>query len=244
MGIRLLISQHLSLHHPSPGHIGTIALHARPLSIIRAAVEDASHACARELRFTPPVHISGDESATFPFLPSHLHHIVFELVKNSMRAVVERQHAIGGSDDSAPPIRIVLSSDDSEIAVRLSDEGGGIPRRDLPKVWSYLYTTTEHSAADQFAALDGADGDMERMAGNERHSTHALRAAALGVTSCELTSRDCRSVCPPGWGYGLPLSRLYARFFGGNLSVMSMPNHGLDAFLYLPNLGDTQLFLD
>ena len=156
MGIRLLISQHLSLHHPSPGHIGTIALQARPLSIIRAAVEDASHVCARELRFIPRVTLSGDEEAHFPFLPSHLHHVVFELMKNSMRAVVERQHATGGGEDSAPPIRIVLSSDDNEFAVRLSDEGGGIPRRDLSKIWSYLVSTAHsrtQAAAQQYSNI-------------------------------------------------------------------------------------------
>jgi pyruvate dehydrogenase kinase 2/3/4 len=47
-----------------------------------------------------------------------------------------------------------------------------------------------------------------------------------------------------GWGYGLPLSRLYARFFGGDLQVMSMPNYGVDCFLYLPKIGNEQLFLD
>ena len=180
MGIRLLISQHLSLHHPSPGYIGTIALHARPLSIIRAAVEDASHVCARELRFIPRVSISGDESATFHFLPSHLHHIVYELTKNSMRAVVERQHATGGSEESAPPIRIVLSSDDSEFAVRLSDEGGGIPRKDLSKVWSYLYTTIDYSDADKFAALEGTSAEMERMAGTTTTAHHARAPCVSG----------------------------------------------------------------
>ena len=135
------------------------------MAIIRGAVEDASHICARELRFLPRVSLSGEEEATFPFLPSHLHHIVFELCKNSMRAVVERQHAIGGSEDSTPPIHIVLSSDDSEFAVRVSDEGGGIPRKDLSSVWSYLWTTTEQSDTNKAAALEGAVADMERMAG-------------------------------------------------------------------------------
>ena len=50
--------------------------------------------------------------------------------------------------------------------------------------------------------------------------------------------------CVSGYGCGLPLSRLYARFFHGDLTIMSMPNHGLDAFLYLPKLSDEQLFLD
>merc|ERR1719477_35603 len=36
-----------------------------------------------------------------------------------------------------------------------------------------------------------------------------------------------------GFGYGLPLSRLYARYFGGDLEVISMDGYGTDTFVYL-----------
>ena len=39
-------------------------------------------------------------------------------------------------------------------------------------------------------------------------------------------------------GFGLPLARIYARYFGGELTLKSMEGHGLDAYLYLPRLGD------
>tara|TARA_B110000305_G_C18777001_1_gene332171 strand:+ start:277 stop:474 length:198 start_codon:yes stop_codon:yes gene_type:complete len=42
-----------------------------------------------------------------------------------------------------------------------------------------------------------------------------------------------------GLGYGLPISRAYARFFGGDLSVMSMEGSGTDVFLHLNRLGDS-----
>ena len=41
-----------------------------------------------------------------------------------------------------------------------------------------------------------------------------------------------------GLGYGLPISRSYARYFGGDLNIMSMEGHGTDAFLHLPRLGN------
>ena len=43
-----------------------------------------------------------------------------------------------------------------------------------------------------------------------------------------------------GLGVGLPLSRLFARYFGGDLEVMSIPGYGTDAYLRLNKLGDSE----
>ena len=40
-----------------------------------------------------------------------------------------------------------------------------------------------------------------------------------------------------GYGVGLPLSRLYARYFGGDLQLLSMEGFGTDVFLHLNRLG-------
>lgn len=38
--------------------------------------------------------------------------------------------------------------------------------------------------------------------------------------------------------YGLPISRSYARYFGGDLSIVSMEGYGTDAFVHLSRLGN------
>lgn len=40
-----------------------------------------------------------------------------------------------------------------------------------------------------------------------------------------------------GLGYGLPLSRLYARYFGGDLQIISLEGFGTDAYIHLSRLG-------
>lgn len=89
---------------------------------------------------------------------------------------------------------------------QVSDEGGGIPRSGLPKIWTYLYTTANSPLMEMDASAEGSDGP-------------AILA---------------------GYGYGLPISRLYARYFGGDLQIISMEGYGTDAYLHLNRLGNVQ----
>ncbi|KAG5573942.1 hypothetical protein H5410_063708 [Solanum commersonii] len=192
--------QHVALHDPNPlpNCVGYIHTKMSPLKVVRDASEDARSICLREYGSAPEVNIYGDPNLTFPYVPSHLHMMVFELVKNSARAVQER---FMDSDDDAPPIRIIVAGGLEDI----SDEGGGIPRSGLPKIFTYLYSTAENPLDEDFTTTGAA-------------------------TACTMA----------GYGYGIPISRLYARYFGGDLQILSMEGYGTDAFLHLLRLGDSQ----
>ena len=80
----------------------------------------------------------------------------------------------------------------------------------MKKIWSYLFTTADPSIQQRSV---GCDDDM-----NTDHSVEAPLA---------------------GLGYGLPISRSYARYFGGDVSIMSMEVYGTDAFVHLRRRGDS-----
>lgn len=203
IGIRMLIGQHVELHNPNPPPhvVGYIHTKMSPLEVARNASEDARAICCREYGSAPDVHIYGDPNFTFPYVPAHLHLMVFELVKNSLRAVQER---FMDSDKLSPPIRIIVADGIEDVTIKVSDEGGGIPRSGLPKIFTYLYSTARNPL--------------------DEHSD-------LGIAD---------SVTMAGYGYGLPISRLYARYFGGDLQIISMEGYGTDAYLHLSRLGDSQ----
>ncbi|XP_057751142.1 pyruvate dehydrogenase (acetyl-transferring) kinase, mitochondrial [Arachis stenosperma] len=203
IGIRMLIGQHVELHNPNPPPhcVGYIHTKMSPVEVARNASEDARSICFREYGSAPNVDIYGDPDFTFPYVPAHLHLMMFELVKNSLRAVQER---FMDSDKVAPPIRIIVADGLEDVTIKVSDEGGGIPRSGLPKIFTYLYSTARNPL--------------------DEHSD-------LGVAD---------NVTMAGYGYGLPISRLYARYFGGDLQIISMEGYGTDAYLHLSRLGDSQ----
>lgn len=205
IGIRMLIGQHIALKDKQKeNHIGLIDTRCSPATVCQHAIDDARNICMREKGGAPEVTIYGDPGFTFPYVPSHLHHMVFELVKNSLRAVYDRYE---DGDHDSPPIRLVVAEGEEDITIKVSDEGGGIPRSGLPKIWTYLYTTAK-SPLDDMAHEDSEGGDGPSVLA--------------------------------GYGYGLPISRLYARYFGGDLAIISMEGYGTDAYLHLNRLGNVQ----
>jgi pyruvate dehydrogenase kinase 2/3/4 len=100
----------------------------------------------------PPVQLICPQNLTFPYVPGHLSHICFELLKNSLRAIVERH---GADNEVFPPIKVVVVEGKEDITIKISDEGGGIPRSAIPLIWTYMYTTMESQGIDSnFQASD------------------------------------------------------------------------------------------
>ncbi|CBZ55669.1 Pyruvate dehydrogenase kinase, isoenzyme 2,related [Neospora caninum Liverpool] len=48
---------------------------------------------------------------------------------------------IADSDTKLPPIQVVVSGDNRVIAIKMSDQGGGVGQESIEKIWSYMYTT-------------------------------------------------------------------------------------------------------
>ncbi|KIM37369.1 hypothetical protein M413DRAFT_56993, partial [Hebeloma cylindrosporum] len=106
--------------------------------------------------------------------------------------------------ESLPPIKVVVVEATEDITIKISDEGGVIPRSTIPLIWTYMYTTMESQSLDSnFKASD-------------------FKAPMAG------------------FGYGLPLSPLYARYFGGDLRLISMDGFGMDLYIHLNRLSSSR----
>ncbi|EFJ38193.1 hypothetical protein SELMODRAFT_164498 [Selaginella moellendorffii] len=201
IGIRMLIGQHVALHQKNPpGYIGLVSTQVSPVEVIHNAASDARAMCSRIYGRSPDVHVVGDSGLKFAYVPTHLHWMVFELLKNSLRSVQERF----STASKTPAVKVIVAGGTEDVTIKISDEGGGIPRSELPKVWSYFYSTGEIPLLDQNRFLEQPSDAMA------------------------------------GYGYGLPVTRLYARYFGGDLQLASMEGYGTQAYLHLSRLKNTK----
>ena len=82
-------------------------------------------------------------AAHLPYVWGHLDYILFELFKNSMRAVVERHLREGAAmaEEALPPVAVRICQAPDAITIHMADRGGGLlpPVRDA--VWRYGFTT-------------------------------------------------------------------------------------------------------
>ncbi|ESZ96848.1 pyruvate dehydrogenase kinase [Sclerotinia borealis F-4128] len=190
IGIRMLIGQHIALtdqsHDKDPNYVGIICTKTNVRDLAEEAIENARFVCEDHygLFDAPKIQLVCPPNLNFMYVPGHLSHMLFETLKNSLRAVVETH----GQDKSDFPVtKVVVAEGKEDITIKISDEGGGIPRSAIPLVWTYMYTTVDSTPS--------LDPDFDKS--------------------------DFKAPMA-GFGYGLPISRLYARYFGGDLKLIIM----------------------
>jgi len=190
IGIRMLIGQHIALtdqsHYRDPTYVGIICTKTYIKDLAQEAIENARFVCEDHygLFEAPKIQLVCNPSLNFMYVPGHLSHMLFETLKNSLRAVVETH---GQDKQEFPVTKVIVAEGKEDITIKISDEGGGIPRSAIPLVWTYMYTTVDRTP--------NLDPDFDKS--------------------------DFKAPMA-GFGYGLPLSRLYARYFGGDLKLISM----------------------
>eukprot|EP00929_Paragymnodinium_shiwhaense_P023498 TRINITY_DN14695_c0_g1_i1.p1 TRINITY_DN14695_c0_g1~~TRINITY_DN14695_c0_g1_i1.p1 ORF type:complete len:465 (+),score=88.54 TRINITY_DN14695_c0_g1_i1:152-1546(+) len=162
IGTDILSSQYMALTRPTKAS-SIIDANCDPVEVVRAAAADAVGLCEHHYGCAPPVEVVSVGEVRFPFIPQYLNYIVFELLKNSLRAVAEQYKM---ADLVEHPIHVLICGDAESIVVRVSDEGGGIPMEDMSKVYSYLWTTAHPQGHYQPEAEDLDDErDVAPMAG-------------------------------------------------------------------------------
>lgn len=249
IGTRLIAEQHIALHlssqphnndaseryqSSSPSYIGVIDTALRPSELIQRCESFVSEICELKYGVRPQVSMNGHVDTTLAHVPTHLEYILTELLKNAFRATVENGNerepveiTIAASPTIEPKAQLKTNASTLDIphsstlsiprpstpgvTIRIRDRGGGIAPEHLPKIWAYSFTTFS---------------DNEIPAQNNGNIDALNTISGAGGHASSLA----------GLGYGLPLGRAYAEYFGGGIAVQSLWGWGTDVYLKLKGL--------
>ncbi|KAF9109565.1 hypothetical protein BGX27_007479 [Mortierella sp. AM989] len=163
------------------------------------------------------------------------------------------------SKSKLPPVKLVLVDGGEDVTIKISDEGGGMALSEMDKIWSYVHSGDSSNLRQPSNAITNK---KEPVDGSKITTTTTPLQPSAPNTSALLTSnvatkqtatknvaqhadsmsvmgglasvgKDYLDLPLSGSGHGLPLARLIARYFGGDLSLISMEGYGTDSYLSL-----------
>mmetsp|Transcript_174944 Transcript_174944/g.560996 ORF Transcript_174944/g.560996 Transcript_174944/m.560996 type:complete len:396 (+) Transcript_174944:145-1332(+) len=202
---RILMENFVIMHTPQDGYVGVVRKGMRPLNIVQGLASDLTRLTHNIYGCSPEVEYRGNLDCTLDYIPRHVSYMVQEVLKNALRATVERHQSRSQSFSDLPPVVVELQKGDVHVIIKISDQGGGMPKKLQQEAWQYGWTTA------------GEDFDSA--------PTQSLSRSDYDLKT-ELA----------GFGFGLPLTRLHAQYFGGDVFMQALPGHGTDMYLLLTHL--------
>jgi len=254
---RVIAEQHLALTETfnSPWHFPD----AKPLEMefvgevfLKCNAKEVVTRCGKEVQalaaaaygsstVLPEIKLEGHLDATFPYILSHLEYIIGELLRNSIQAVVEKQKKGLSPPAKPPPIEVTVCEAPQHVIIRVSDQGGGIPRDILPYLWAFSKGPRSNQRLENLHQVPKMAATLQEVRVGEIPQVELK--STEGVTrehSPHDSSLSSLSSRPPNLrlGMGLPLSRVYAEYWAGSLELHSLEGYGVDAFLSISKLGN------
>lgn len=184
----------------------------------------------------PEIKLEGHLDATFPYILNHLEYIIGELLRNSIQAIVEKQKQGPSPPSTPPPIEVTVCEAPQHVIIRVSDQGGGIPRDILPYLWSFSKGPRSHQRLENLNQVPKMAATLQEV----RVDDIPAESSSPPSSSTHDSSLASLSSRPPNLrlGMGLPLSRVYAEYWAGSLELHSLEGYGVDAFLQISKLGN------
>ncbi|OZJ02136.1 hypothetical protein BZG36_04796 [Bifiguratus adelaidae] len=175
--------------------------------------EDGLYALRDLKKEMPTIRLEGHLDTSFTYIPEHIEFIIYELLKNAVRATMSKHQCSKTTRASPPDIVTTICSSPEDVIFRISDQGGGINTATLESLWKFANPNKPFDRFTTVTKLAGRLGEEDR----ECAPSHDPYGTS---------------------GLGLPLSKVYAEYWGGNLKLYSMDGYGTDAYVRIPKLGN------
>ncbi|TFY81850.1 hypothetical protein EWM64_g2162 [Hericium alpestre] len=204
----------------------------------------------------PEIVIDGHLDTKFAYLREHLEYIVFELLKNAIQATI----ALHGKDANLPSIRVTIVAGEDDIGMRISDQGGGLitPQIKSPSdLFSFSHIRNASRLEDsRLGNLRSASTHPKGMRATVEEQVRRWQEERLHRHAADNPEMEAGVGPHPKLGIGLPMSNIFATYFGGSIEMVSLDGWGeppssavedqmtihfratgTDVYLRLPKLG-------
>ncbi|CAJ1383354.1 unnamed protein product [Effrenium voratum] len=239
---RILMDNYVEMRSPKEGYVGVVCQNMQPLKIVQEIAGELTPLTRSLYGCAPEVEYRGNPDCVLDYIPRHVKYMVRELLKNAFRSTVERHLSRSTVSDPLPHVAVELQQGDIHVIFKISDQGGGMPKRMQREAWKYGWTTVNtdrsYREAWQYAedAEESCSWDRDRGHGDPSKPLQKSRIHFIFVGLCGLRSLRLRRSELAGYGFGLPLTRLHAQYFGGDVFMQALPGHGTDLILILTHL--------
>ena len=232
----------------STGRLGILRKDLHIASFIQQIHDFVNDLCA--LTYDNPrieLVVTEGNDITFSCIPIVLEYVMTEILKNSMRATIERDkherhmsltadskykrdssgHIPHEFDVGLDPIELGLyKNGPEELVIKVSDRGNGIPPRVRENIFKYSYTTMNEQLQEQ--------QELENML-NIARSTNTTTTNSNAFEDSMLPGEKVKNVA--GMGFGLPLCKSYLELLEGSIEVQSLWGLGTDVYIRLTGPG-------
>eukprot|EP00927_Polykrikos_kofoidii_P067538 TRINITY_DN63005_c0_g1_i1.p1 TRINITY_DN63005_c0_g1~~TRINITY_DN63005_c0_g1_i1.p1 ORF type:complete len:397 (-),score=45.22 TRINITY_DN63005_c0_g1_i1:86-1276(-) len=215
---RILMDNYVEMRRTKPGFVGVVCQGMRPWAIVQDLSAELIPLTQFIYGIAPTVEFRGNLDCVLDYIPRHVKYMVREILKNAFRSTVERHLARQSSKD-IPPVIVELQQGDHHVIIKISDQGGAMPKQMQQEAWRYGWTTVRDSKSDREASMYAEE------------SCTWDRSKVIGGNIGQRKNSELA-----GFGFGLPLTRLHAQYFGGDVFMQALPGHGTDMYLILTHL--------
>ncbi|ODV64350.1 protein kinase PKP2 [Ascoidea rubescens DSM 1968] len=199
----------------------------------------------------------------FQFVPTHLRYLFGEILRNSYEETMInfvnknlsnfQKNQDFFKQNKPPPITVTIINNKENILFRFSDQGGGL-KNNIPieKIWSFGKNPKfAKQSLMNFHKLPGLDlatnyFDLETNIHSSMNSNlHIQRKKSkveinqLSSTSIPVESSLVKLIKRPlnfKLGLGLPMCKVYAEYWNGDIKMNCLNNYGTDIYLKLRKL--------
>jgi len=233
------------------GNIGIVSTQCNPKDIVERCAYVTRNICRVIYEVEPPeVIVEGHmTTSTFAYIPDHIEYILYELLHNSIRGVIEKHSpSLKDISTSLEILQQLLQDPKSPKSLNYKSNNKNLSSSVVSQ-YPPIFVTICSSPTDLYFRISdqggGISDDIYSNIWSFASSTTSNNKFEnfIQVPQMAATVQEYEQlIIPPtlNLGIGLPMSKVYVEYWGGGIELFTMDGYGTDAYVKISRLGNKE----